>query len=210
MRKIKSRKTIAKRRKRPARGLRVDPSVEEIRFGVGRTSLGPMLVAFSMKGVVSISIGQDADQLLPELEEQFPQAQLVSAHRDDMKQLARVAEYIEAPDRGLDLPLDLRGTAFQKRVWRAVREIPVGQTSTYTEIARKIGSPKAIRAVGSACARCGLAFVIPCHRVMRHDGTFHSRDIATNTRVHALLAREAAAAAGKQRAGKVRGKGARD
>ncbi|MEI9895336.1 MAG: methylated-DNA--[protein]-cysteine S-methyltransferase [Chthoniobacter sp.] len=128
------------------------------------------------------------------MEQQFPQAHLVSAERDDLKLLARVVASIEAPARGLDLPLDLRGTAFQKRVWKAVQEIPAGQTSTYTEVARKIGSPKAIRAVGSACARCRLAFAIPCHRVLRHDGTFNGNDIGSTVRMRTLLAREAAAA----------------
>ena len=200
------RKLTAKRTKKSPRQIRVDPSVEEIRFGVGRSSLGPILVAFSEKGVVSILTGQDPDQLLPELEEQFPQAHLVSALRDDMKLLARVIEYIETPARGLDLPLDLRGTAFQKRVWKAVREIPVGQTSTYTEVARKIGAPKAVRAVGSACARCGLAFAIPCHRVLRHDGTFHGNDPASTERMRTLLAREAASESAGRSAAPVRGK----
>jgi len=198
------RKRATKPNKKPARRHRVDPSVEEIRFGIGRSSLGPLLIAFSGKGVVSILRGEDADQLLPELEEQFPQAHLIPALRDDMKLLARVIECVETPGRGLDLPLDLRGTAFQKRVWKAVREIPVGQTSTYTEIARKIGAPKAVRAVGSACARCGLAFAIPCHRVLRHDGSFHGNDPSSTERMRTLLAREAAAGTAERPAISVR------
>jgi AraC family transcriptional regulator, regulatory protein of adaptative response / methylated-DNA-[protein]-cysteine methyltransferase len=143
---------------------------EEIRFAVGQTSLGAILVASSKKGVASILLGNDPDVLLRELQDRFPKAKLVGADKDYEALVARVVGLIEAPQIGLDLPLDVRGTAFQRRVWQALQDIPVGQTVSYTEIAQRIGSPKAVRAVAGACAANNLAVAIPCHRVVRNDG----------------------------------------
>jgi len=144
---------------------------EEIRFAVGQTSLGAILVASSRKGVASILLGDDPDVLVRDLQDRFPNAHLIGADRDYETLVARVVGFVEAPGIGLDLPLDVRGTAFQQRVWRALREIPVGATVCYADIARRIGSPKAARAVAAACAMNNLAVAIPCHRVVRNDGT---------------------------------------
>jgi AraC family transcriptional regulator of adaptative response/methylated-DNA-[protein]-cysteine methyltransferase len=144
---------------------------EEIRFAVGETSLGAILVASSRKGVVSILLGEEPDQLVRNLQDRFPKAHLVGGDRDYEALVARVVGFVEAPRIGLDLPLDVRCTAFEQRVWRALREIPLGETVSYAEIARRIGSPRAARAVAGACAANHLALAIPCHRVVRHDGT---------------------------------------
>jgi AraC family transcriptional regulator, regulatory protein of adaptative response / methylated-DNA-[protein]-cysteine methyltransferase len=144
---------------------------EEIRFAVGESSLGAILVASSTKGVAAILLGNDPELLVRDLQDRFPRAKLIGADRDYESLVARVVGLIEAPSIGLDLPLDIRGTAFQQRVWRALQEIPPGQTISYAEIARRIGTPKAVRAVAGACAANNLAVAIPCHRVVRNDGT---------------------------------------
>ena len=143
---------------------------EEIRFAVGQSSLGAILVASSTKGVASILLGDDPDELVRNLQDRFPNARLIGADRDYEALIARVVGFVEAPGIGLDLPLDVRGTAFQRRVWQALQEIPVGETVSYAEIARRIGSPKSVRAVAGACAANNLAVAIPCHRVVRNDG----------------------------------------
>jgi AraC family transcriptional regulator of adaptative response/methylated-DNA-[protein]-cysteine methyltransferase len=144
---------------------------EEIRFAVGQTSLGAILVASSKKGVAAILLGDDPDSLVRNLQDRFPKAQLIGADRDYEALVARVIGLVEAPGIGLDLPLDVRGTAFQQRVWQALREVSVGETASYAEIARRIGAPNAVRAVAGACAANQLAVAIPCHRVVRSDGS---------------------------------------
>ena len=144
---------------------------EEIKFAVGQTSLGAILVASSKKGVAAILIGDDPDKLVRNLQDRFPRAHLVGADRDYEALVARVVGFVEAPRIGLDLPLDIRGTAFQRRVWQALQEIPVGATVPYAEIARRIGAPTAVRAVAGACAANNLAVAIPCHRVVRSAGS---------------------------------------
>jgi AraC family transcriptional regulator, regulatory protein of adaptative response / methylated-DNA-[protein]-cysteine methyltransferase len=144
---------------------------EDIRFAVGQTSLGAILVASSKKGVAAILLGSDPDEFVRDLQDRFPKARLIGADRDYEALVARVVGFVEAPTIGVDLPLDVRGTAFQQRVWRALREIPVGETVCYAEIARRIGSPQAARAVAAACAANNLAVAIPCHRVVRNDGS---------------------------------------
>jgi AraC family transcriptional regulator, regulatory protein of adaptative response / methylated-DNA-[protein]-cysteine methyltransferase len=141
-----------------------------IRFAVGECSLGSILVARSAKGVCAILMGDDPEVLLRDLQDRFPQARMIGGDAGFEKLVARVVGLIEAPGLGLDLPLDVRGTAFQQRVWAALRKIPTGTTVTYTDIARKIGAPKAVRAVAGACAANSLAVAIPCHRVVRSDG----------------------------------------
>jgi AraC family transcriptional regulator of adaptative response/methylated-DNA-[protein]-cysteine methyltransferase len=143
---------------------------EEIRFAVGETTLGAILVASSRKGVVSILLGDEPDALVRNLQDHFPKAHLVGDDRDYEALVARVVGFVEAPGIGFDLPLDVRCTAFEQRVWRALREIPAGETVSYAEIARRIGAPRAVRAVAGACATNKLAIAIPCHRVVRHDG----------------------------------------
>ncbi|OAF08496.1 bifunctional DNA-binding transcriptional regulator/O6-methylguanine-DNA methyltransferase Ada [Bradyrhizobium neotropicale] len=143
---------------------------EEIKFAVGQSSLGAILVASSRKGVAAILLGDDPDELVRELQDRFPKAQLIGADPDYEAMVARVVGFVEAPELGLDLPLDVRGTAFQQRVWQALQQIPVGATVSYAEIAQRIGLPKAVRAVAGACAANNLAVAIPCHRVVRNDG----------------------------------------
>jgi AraC family transcriptional regulator of adaptative response/methylated-DNA-[protein]-cysteine methyltransferase len=128
------------------------------------------LVAASEKGVCAILFGDDQDSLLRDLKQQFPNARLIGGDKDFEQLTAKVIGFIEDPSKGLDLPLDIRGTAFQHRVWDALRRIPVGSTASYAEIARKIGAPKAVRAVARACATNHIAVAIPCHRVVRSDG----------------------------------------
>ena len=144
---------------------------EEIKFAVGQTSLGAILVASSKKGVAAILLGNDPDELVRNLQDRFPKAHLIGADQDYEALVARVVAFVEKPGIGLSLPLDVRGTAFQQRVWRALQEIPVGKTVSYAEIARRIGHPKAVRAVAGACAENKLAVAIPCHRVVRIDGS---------------------------------------
>ena len=143
---------------------------ETIRFAVGACSLGAILVAATAKGVCAIGLGDDPDALVHDLEDRFPRAELVGGDPEFETRVARVVGFVEAPAHGLDLPLDIRGTTFQQRVWRALREVPAGATATYAEIAVRIGSPGAARAVASACASNPLAVAVPCHRVVRSDG----------------------------------------
>lgn len=144
---------------------------EEIKFAVGQTSLGAILVASTKKGVAAILLGDDPDELLRNLQDRFPKAHLIGADRDYEALVGRVVGFVEAPRVGLDLPLDVRGTAFQERVWKALQEIPAGSTVSYAEIARRIGAPRSVRAVAGACAANRLAVAIPCHRVVRNDGS---------------------------------------
>lgn len=144
---------------------------EEIKFAVGQTSLGAILVASSKKGVAAILLGNDPNELVRDLQDRFPKAHLIGGDRDYESLVARVVGFVEQPEIGLDLPLDVRGTAFQQRVWQALQEIPVGETISYSEIAQRIGAPKAVRAVAGACAANKLAVAIPCHRVVRNDGS---------------------------------------
>jgi AraC family transcriptional regulator of adaptative response/methylated-DNA-[protein]-cysteine methyltransferase len=150
---------------------RAGGDTEEIRFAVGQTSLGALLVASSGKGVASILLGDDPDELVRNLQDRFPKASLIGADRAYEGMVARVVGLVEKPRIGMDLPLDVRGTAFQQRVWEALKKIPAGKTVSYSEVARRIGSPKAVRAVAAACAANHLAVVIPCHRVVRNDGS---------------------------------------
>jgi AraC family transcriptional regulator, regulatory protein of adaptative response / methylated-DNA-[protein]-cysteine methyltransferase len=174
---------------RPSR-YRAGGADEEIKFAVGQTSLGAILVASSRKGVAAILLGDDPDELVRDLQDRFPKARLIGAERDYETLIARVGGLIETPEVGLSLPLDVRGTAFQQRVWQALQEIPTGETVCYAEIARRIGSPKAARAVAEACAANNLAVAIPCHRVVRHDGSLSGYAWGVD-RKRALLDREA-------------------
>ena len=142
----------------------------EIRFAVGECSLGSILVAASERGVCAILMGDDPDALARDLQDRFQRADLIGGDAGFEQFVAQVVGFVEAPGRGLDLPLDVRGTAFQQRVWQALREIPAGATASYSEIARRIGAPQAVRAVAGACAANALAVAIPCHRVVRNDG----------------------------------------
>lgn len=142
----------------------------EIRFAIGETSLGAVLVGASEKGVCAILFGDGPQALLLDLHDRFPKARLVGGDRRFEKWVAKVVGFVEAPRIGLDLPLDIRGTVFQRRVWKALQEIPIGSTLSYAEVAKKVGAPGSARAVAQACAANRLALAIPCHRVVRSDG----------------------------------------
>lgn len=144
---------------------------EAIRYVVGTCSLGAILVAASNKGICAISLGDDPDELIKNLKNNFPKAELIGGDKQFERMVARVVAFVETPQIGLDLPLDVRGTAFQHRVWNALCKIPAGSISNYSAIAKTIGSPKASRAVARACAANVLAVAIPCHRVLRRDGS---------------------------------------
>jgi AraC family transcriptional regulator of adaptative response/methylated-DNA-[protein]-cysteine methyltransferase len=164
----------------------------EIRFAVGECSLGSILVAMSERGICAILLGDDPDALTRDLQDQFRQANLIGGNAEFEQLVAKVVGFVEAPAVGLDLPLDIRGTAFQERVWQALRKIPAGSTASYSEIARQIGSPEAVRAVARACAANVLAVAIPCHRVVRNDGALSGYRWSVE-RKRALLEREARA-----------------
>lgn len=160
-----------------------------IAFAIAQCSLGALLVARSQRGVCAITLGDDPDALLRELQDRFPRAELVGGDADFERLVAQVVGFVEAPRLGLELPLDIRGTAFQQRVWDALRKVPAGETVSYAEIAARIGSPKSVRAVAQACAANTLAVAIPCHRVVRSDGGVSGYRWGV-ARKQALLARE--------------------
>ena len=142
-----------------------------IRFAVGECSLGSILVAASDKGVCAILIGDDPNELTRDLQRRFRNANLIGGDRNFERLVAQVVGFVEQPRTACDLPLDIRGTAFQQRVWQALRKIPPGTTTTYAEIAARIGEPKSVRAVAGAIAANPIAVAIPCHRVIRTDGS---------------------------------------
>jgi AraC family transcriptional regulator, regulatory protein of adaptative response / methylated-DNA-[protein]-cysteine methyltransferase len=162
---------------------------EEIKFAIGQATLGAILVASSKKGVAAILLGNDPNELVRNLQDRFPKAHLIGADRDYEALVARVVAFVEKPGLGLGLPLDVRGTAFQQRVWRALQEIRLRETVSYAEIARRIGRPNAVRAVAGACAENNLAVAIPCHRVIRTDGSLSGYAWGVE-RKRALLERE--------------------
>ena len=146
-------------------GARID-----IRFAVAQCSLGAILVAATDKGVCAILIDDDPEFLVRDLQDRFPRATLIGGDAGFERMIAQVIGFVETPTLGLDLPLDIRGTVFQQRIWQALRDIPPGSTVSYAELAQRIGAPKAVRAVAQACAANAIAVAIPCHRVVRSDG----------------------------------------
>jgi AraC family transcriptional regulator, regulatory protein of adaptative response / methylated-DNA-[protein]-cysteine methyltransferase len=163
----------------------------EIRFAVGECSLGSILVAKSERGVCAILLGEDPEGLVRDLQDRFPRATLVGSDDAFERIVAKVVGFVDAPALGLDLPLDVRGTAFQQRVWQALRDIPPGSTASYSEIAARLGAPKSARAVAQACAANALAVAIPCHRVVRRDGALSGYRWGVE-RKRALLQKEGA------------------
>ena len=141
-----------------------------IRFAIGACSLGSLLVAASPLGLCAILLGDDPQALVRDLQDRFPKAELLGGDADFEAWMAQVVGFVDEPWRGLDLPLDVRGTAFQQRVWQALQRVPPGTTVSYAEVAERIGAPRAVRAVAGACAANPLAVAIPCHRVVRTDG----------------------------------------
>ncbi len=160
-----------------------------IRFALGETSLGAILVAATDQGISAIELGDDAETLLRRFQARFANATLIGGDPDFERLVARVAALVENPGAASDLPLDIRGTAFQERVWRALRLIEPGETISYAALAARIGAPGAARAVASACAANRLAVAIPCHRVVRGDGAVSGYAWGV-ARKRALLARE--------------------
>lgn len=169
---------------------RAGGSQTDIRFAVGECSLGSILVAQSDRGICAILLGDDPDSLVRELQDQFPNATLIGGDAGFERLVAKVVGFVEAPALGLNLPLDVRGTAFQQRVWQALRDIPAGSTASYTDVAKRIGAPNAVRAVAQACGANALAVAIPCHRVVRHDGALSGYRWGVE-RKRALLDKEA-------------------
>ena len=167
-------------------------NADRIRVATAQTSLGSILVAATDRGVCAIMLGDDASELKRDLQRRFSGATLLDGDEEFERVVQRVVAFVEAPGDGLDLPLDVGGTAFQRRVWRALREIPVGQTATYAEIADRIGAPNAVRAVGGACGANPIAVAIPCHRVVSKDGGLSGYRWGSE-RKRALLDREAGA-----------------
>jgi AraC family transcriptional regulator, regulatory protein of adaptative response / methylated-DNA-[protein]-cysteine methyltransferase len=161
----------------------------QIRFAIGECSLGSILVAATDKGVCAILMGSDPDALVRQLQDRFAKAEFIGGDAKFEALVAKVIGFVEQPRLGLDLPLDVRGTAFQQRVWTALRQIGVGKTASYGEIAARIGSPKSIRAVAQACAANLIAVAIPCHRVIRTDGRLSGYRWGVQ-RKRALLERE--------------------
>lgn len=164
-----------------------------VRFAVGECSLGSVLVAATERGVCAILLGDDPQVLVRDLEDRFPKAELIGADAAFEATVAQVVGLIDAPRQTIELPLDIRGTAFQQQVWDALRRIPAGRTMSYAEIAAAIGRPSAVRAVAQACASNALAVAIPCHRVVRSDGNLSGYRWGVE-RKRALLSREREAA----------------
>ncbi len=181
---------------------RAGGAAQDIRFAIGQCSLGAILVAQSDRGICAILLGDDADALVRDLQDRFAQAQLIGGDTAFEALVAQVVAFVEAPGLGLNLPLDVRGTAFQQRVWQALQAIPAGQTASYAEVAQRIGAPTAVRAVAQACAANALAVAIPCHRVVKSDGALSGYRWGVE-RKRALLTREAAPEPAQPQAEKV-------
>jgi AraC family transcriptional regulator, regulatory protein of adaptative response / methylated-DNA-[protein]-cysteine methyltransferase len=165
-----------------------------IRYAIAPSSLCLVLVAATEKGIAAIQLGEDEAELIGTLHARFPAARIARADETFADTVGAVLSLVENPERSLDLPLDIAGTAFQERVWQALRRIPPGTTATYAEIARVIGAPRAVRAVGAACGANRLALAIPCHRVLRGDGALGGYRWGVQ-RKRALLDREVASPA---------------
>jgi AraC family transcriptional regulator, regulatory protein of adaptative response / methylated-DNA-[protein]-cysteine methyltransferase len=173
---------------------------EAIRYATGRCALGALLVASSAKGIVSIMVQRS----IQDLRARFPKARLVRDEKGMQATLARVAKYIAAPFRPFTLPLDIRGTELQQRVWNEVRKIPFGETSTYSKVATAIGAPQAIRAVAQSCSRSWFAFAVPCHRVLHTGGGGKGRQydwVEYETKLTFRAGRAGTRGSGRARAG---------
>jgi AraC family transcriptional regulator of adaptative response/methylated-DNA-[protein]-cysteine methyltransferase len=162
-----------------------------IRYGIGSSSLGRVLAAMSDRGICAILIGDDDAALIDDLRRRFSRADVIAADPGFASAVEQVVAMVEAPGRGLSLPLDIQGTAFQQRVWQELQAIPAGTTASYAEIAGRIGQPGAVRGVAGACAANRIAIAIPCHRVLRSDGALSGYRWGVE-RKRALLEREAA------------------
>ncbi len=146
-------------------------NVTSIHYRVGQCSYGFLLAAFSPLGLCAVLLGDDPDVLVRDLRDRFQGAEIFEGDMDFHQQAQMVIDRVEEPTKRYDLPLDCRGTDFQKQVWQALQGIPLGKTATYAEIAQRIGNPQAVRAVAQACSANSIAVIIPCHRVVRTDGS---------------------------------------
>jgi AraC family transcriptional regulator of adaptative response/methylated-DNA-[protein]-cysteine methyltransferase len=174
------------------KAFRAGGSGASIRFAIGACSLGAILVAATDKGICAILMGDDPELLARDLQDRFPQAELRGAEAEFEATVAKVVGLVESPGIGLDLPLDVRGTAFQQRVWQALRAIPSGSTVSYAQLAERIGLPAGARAIAGACAANPVAVAIPCHRVVRQDGSISGYRWGVERKA-ALLKREGGA-----------------
>jgi AraC family transcriptional regulator of adaptative response/methylated-DNA-[protein]-cysteine methyltransferase len=181
-----------------------------IRYGIGQTSVGTILVAVSDKGTVAIAIRERPDEnaLIAALQARFPLATLRLDRAGTREAVEAVVDFVESPRGNIALPLDIRGTEFQRRVWAAVMGIPFARTTTFADIAREVGSPRAVRAVGNACSQNPLEFAIPCHRVLRSDGSYSGGSAWGDRRQSTIVQREArwSATAGAKRGAERAGK----
>jgi len=168
---------------------RAGGAATSIHFAVGECSLGSILVAKSERGVCAILLGDNPDQLARDLQNRFPNSNLVGGDVGFERIVSKVVGFVEAPALGLELPLDVRGTVFQQRVWQVLQKIPAGATASYADVAKRIGAPKSVRAVARACGANPLAVAIPCHRVVRSDGSLSGYRWGIE-RKRALLERE--------------------
>jgi AraC family transcriptional regulator of adaptative response/methylated-DNA-[protein]-cysteine methyltransferase len=163
-----------------------------MRFAFGESALGLFLVAASERGISAIQFGDDPDMSLRELQDRYPKLKFTADDRELAPAIAKIANFIEVPHRAFDLALDPNGTAFQKKVWRALCDIPLGTTESYADVAKRIGCPQGARAVAKACATNAIAVAIPCHRVVHSDGSLSGYRWGVD-RKRALLDREAVA-----------------
>lgn len=161
-----------------------------IRFTVARSSLGLVLIAATLRGICSVRFGESEAALAEELCTSFPNARIEPADDDFAADVRAVISAIDHPGAAPDLPLDIRGTAFQQRVWQALREVPAGHTVSYARLAARAGNPNAVRAAGSACGANPVAVLVPCHRALRSDGSLGGYRWGLD-RKRALLAKEA-------------------
>ncbi|MGJ0484176.1 MAG: methylated-DNA--[protein]-cysteine S-methyltransferase [Methylomicrobium sp.] len=169
-------------------------SNDRIRFALGKCALGAILIAISERGLCEIGLGDDPDSLARDFQRRFPHAVMIKGDNKSETWVAKVIRFVEMPASGLDLPLDLRGTAFQQKVWQALQQIPPGAKASYTEIAARVGAPKSVRAVAGAIAANTLAVAIPCHRVIRADGSLSGYRWGVERKAE-LLRRESGAGA---------------
>lgn len=186
-------KVTAPRHPRATGPSRAGGDMATLRVAAARCSLGVVLVAATDRGVCAILLGDDPGLLRRDLQRRFPRARLIAGDRDMDGLVGRVVSLVETPALGADLPLDMRGTPFQQRVWQALRELPAGATTTYTRLAARLGAPRAVRAVAHACASNAIAVAIPCHRVVRSNGALAGYRWGVE-RKRALLVREGALA----------------
>jgi AraC family transcriptional regulator, regulatory protein of adaptative response / methylated-DNA-[protein]-cysteine methyltransferase len=175
---------------RPCKRCKPDAEQETIRYAIGPSALGTMLLAVSQQGVCALLLGDNVVELTADLKHRFPKARLLAENAGLQDHYAKAAALIADPASSFTLPLDLRGTDFQHQVWRALQQVPAGKTASYGEIARRIQAPQAVRAVAAACGANAVAVAIPCHRVLRGDGTLSGYRWGV-ARKEKLLAREA-------------------